>query len=329
MNYRIKIVQACITAFSLLAATQMGSAQEPQTWKHGLTASDLDSSFSKMASIHDFATNQGVDLEFVKFNSDALALKALIAGEIDSYEGNPSSPIIAASKGAEITLVGCYWPGLTYGIFSKDSIESPKDLVGKTVGISAPNSLPDILTRVILSNNGIDPKSVNFAALGNDAARFSALYAGSADAVAASTSYTPVIQEGYRLLTTALDAAPKFLRLCTYMSPQTISERRDDAVRFLVAEMDAVGYALEHRDEFLEFAREQARLGQDDPRPAYIFDEAVTYEAIDPTMPIPVERLDWLKQLLIEAKSVAKDFNVEDLIDDTLRLDALKLTKVN
>ena len=329
MNYRIKIAQACITALSLLAAAQMGSAQEPQTWKHGLTASDLDSSFSKMASQHDFAANQGVDLEFVKFNSDALALKALIAGEIDSYEGNPSSPIIAASKGVEIKLVGCYWPGLTYGIFSKESIGSPKDLVGKTVGISAPNSLPDILTRVILGNNGIDPKEVKFAALGNDASRFNALYAGAADAVAASTSYTPVIQNGYKLLVTALDAAPKFVRLCTYMSPQTISERRDDAVRFLAAEMGAVDYALQNRDEFLEFARDQARLGQDDPRPPYIFDEAAKYKAIDPTMPIPVDRLDWLKQLLIEAKSVAKDFNVEEIIDDTLRPDALKLAKVD
>src|SRR5690606_12644894 len=107
-----------------------------------------------------FAKKQGIDLEFVKFNSDALALKALIAGEVDSYEGSPGSPMIAHSKGVDIKLVGCYWPGLTYGIFSKDTIASPKDLVGKTVGISAPNSLPDILTRVILSNNGVDPKSV-------------------------------------------------------------------------------------------------------------------------------------------------------------------------
>ncbi len=52
--------------------------------------------------------------------------------------------MIAASRGADIKLVGCYWPGLTYAIYSKAGINSPAELKGKTFAISAPGALPDL-----------------------------------------------------------------------------------------------------------------------------------------------------------------------------------------
>lgn len=323
MNIRRRIIGACLLLTPILLSSATAMAQQLPQWKHGITASDLDSAFTTLASTRDFAKKQGIDITFVKFNSDAIALKALIAGDIDSYEGSPGSPLIGMSKGVDLRMVGCYWPGLTYGIYSKDSIKAPAELSGKTIGISAPSSLPDILTRVILANSKVDPKSVNFAALGTDAARFNALYAGSADAVAASTSYVPVVQKGYHLLASALEDAPEFLRLCTYMTPTVIHDRHDAATRFMAAEMNAIQYGLQHRDEFLDYARSAAKLPADDPRPAYIFDEAVKYKAIDPAMSIPADRVTWLKELLVKAGSITADFDAAKIVDDTIRQDAL------
>lgn len=329
MNIGRRIIGVCLLVAPLLLQGESAMAQQPLHWKHGLTASDLDSAFTTIASTRDFGKKQGIDIEFVKFNSDALALKALIAGEIDSYEGSPGSPLIGLSKGVDLKLVGCYWPGLTYGIYSKDAIRSPAELAGKTIGISAPNSLPDILTRVIIGKSKIDPKSVNFAALGSDAARFSALYAGSADAVAASTSYVPVVQKGYHLLASALEDAPEFLRLCTYMAPSAIRDRHDAAARFMAAEMTAIQYGLQHRDEFIDYARSAAKLPADDPRTAYIFDEAVKYKAIDPSMAIPVDRIRWLKDLLVQTGSITADFDASKIVDDSVRQSALKLADIH
>ena len=114
------------------------SAQELKLWRHGIVEAKSDAGIVFMASRGGFAEKQGLKIEIQQFKGDTLALKALLAGELDSYEGNPGSPMIAASRGADIKLVGCYWPGLTYAIYSKAGINSPAELKGKTFAISAP-----------------------------------------------------------------------------------------------------------------------------------------------------------------------------------------------
>src|SRR5215813_11324656 len=101
------------------------SADEMKLWRHGIVEAKSDAGIVFMGSKGGFAEKQGLKIEIQQFKGDTLALKALLAGELDSYEGNPGSPMVAASRGADIKLVGCYWPGLTYAIYSTASIKSP------------------------------------------------------------------------------------------------------------------------------------------------------------------------------------------------------------
>jgi NitT/TauT family transport system substrate-binding protein len=316
----------CATAM-LVATLNIAVGQELPKWRHGIVEAKSDAGIVMMASTREFARKQGIDLQYIQFNSDALALKALVAGGLDSYEGSPGSPITAASKGVDIKIVGCYWPGLTYGIFAKSSIKSVKDLIGKTIAISAPNSLPDIFTRVVLQKSGIKPSQVHFAALGGDATRFRALYAGAADAVAASTEYTPTLETGYSLILDAHDVAPEFVRLCTYMSSTTIAKHRPNAAGFLAAEMQALRFAMENRDEVIRLAKEATHSAATEKKAAYIFDEVSKYSAIDPTMQIPAEKLAWLQEILTQTGSVTKKVDIASLIDASVRAEALKLSQ--
>ena len=131
-------------AFASPALAQQPTAQ-PVPWRHGVLEAKSDAGFVFMPSKGGFAEKQGLKVEMMQFKGDALALKALIAGELDTYEGSPGGPMLAASNGADIKLLGCYWPLLTYGIFSKASIASPQDLKGKVMAISSPGALPDLL----------------------------------------------------------------------------------------------------------------------------------------------------------------------------------------
>src|SRR3954467_9778088 len=99
----------------LLAALVAASphAQELKVWRHGVVEAKSDAGFVFMAQQKGFAEKQGIKLEMPQFTGDALELKALPAGELDSYEGSPGAPIIAVARGAGLKLVGCYWPGLT------------------------------------------------------------------------------------------------------------------------------------------------------------------------------------------------------------------------
>ena len=161
------LVFTAVTALVIPAA-----ADDMKVWRHGIVEAKSDAGIVFMASKGGFAEKQGLTIEIKQFKGDTLALKALLAGELDSYEGNPGSPIIAASRGADIKLVGCYWPGLTYAIYSKTSINSVAELKGKTFAISAPGALPDLVARAILAQNNLSATDVKFTVMGSEADRF-------------------------------------------------------------------------------------------------------------------------------------------------------------
>src|SRR6476660_3951870 len=272
------------------------SAQELKLWRHGIVEAKSDAGIVFMASRGGFAEKQGLKIEIQQFKGDTLALKALLAGELDSYEGNPGSPMIAASRGADIKLVGCYWPGLTYDIFSKASINSPAELKGKTFAISAPGALPDLLARAVLAQNNLTAADVKFTIMGSDADRFKALAAGIVDAAAASSGFAPVAKKaGVKLLVHAIEAVPNYVRFCISSTGKTLAARKDDAARFLAAEMAGFRHALANRDQTIELTREITLAKPDNPLPAFTYDEVKQYSAVAPDMTIPMNKLAWLR----------------------------------
>jgi NitT/TauT family transport system substrate-binding protein len=313
----------------LLAGAAFAPAQaQLKTWRHGIVEAKSDAGFVMMASRRGFAEKQGLTIEMVQFKGDALALKALIAGELDSYEGSPGGPMIAASRGADVRIIGCYWPGLTYGIFAKPTVASPQDLKGKSFAISAPGALPDLLARVVLETNNIPASTVRFAMLGSDSDRYRALAAGTVDVAAASTEFVPMAaKSGLKLLVHAHDAAPSYLRFCTYVGSKTLADRREEAARFLAAQMAALRYALANRDEEVKLTKEATNEKPDDERAAYIFDEVARLSAIDPLMPIPLDKLAWMQELLVRTGNLAKPIDLARIVDDSARRTAVEIVE--
>jgi NitT/TauT family transport system substrate-binding protein len=308
--------QLLLYAVVLAATAVSASAEDLRTWRHGIVEAKSDAGFVMMPSRHDFAAKQGLKIEFVQLKGDALVLKAFLAGELDSYEGSPGGAIIAASHGADVKVVGCYWPGLTYGLFARNDVKSIADVKGRAFGISSPGSLPDLVARAILEKNGLIGDDVRFAVMGSDADRFRALTAGTVDVAAISAEFQPLAAaQGIKLLVHAQDELPQYLRFCTYMSGKTLASRNDEAVRFLTAEMQGFRYALAHRDEEIALTREIIGAKPDDPRPAQIFDEVVRYSAVDPTMPLPMDKLAWMQQLLGKTGNLPKPGDLSRMVD--------------
>ena len=313
-------------ALASCCAVVGAQAQDLKPWRHGMVKAKSDAGIVLMADHKGFDKEQGLDLEVVEFTGDSLALKALIAGELDSYEGSPGGPLLAASRGADIKIVGCYWPGLTYGIFSKPDIESPKDLEGKTLAISGPGALPDLIARALLEVNDIPASSVHFTSMGGDVDRMRALTTGVVDAASASTEFIDFAKENnIKLLAHAHDFAPNYLRFCTYVSSKTLNERKDELAHYLAAQMKGVQYALDHRDESIALSQAITKADKSDTRAADMFDEVIKYNAIDSTMPVPVERLSWMQDLLIKTGNLKTPNDLSKLVDDSARQQALTL----
>lgn len=318
---------ALLAAFvaPLVFATQ-GRAEELKVWRHGIVQAKSDAGFVFMAANGGFGKKHGIDIKILQFKGDALALRAMLAGAVDSYEGSPGAPIVAGGHGAAVKIAGCYWPGLTYGIYAKAGINSPADLKGKTLAISSPGALPDLLVRAVLEKNNISAKEVRFSVMGSDSDRFKAVSAGIVDAAAASTGFLPVAKKNnLKLLVNAHDDVPNYLRFCINVSDKSLKERSDDFTKFLAAEIEGWRYALANRDKTIALSHQITHSKPDDPAPTFIYDEVKRISAIDPTMPLPMEKLAWLEELLVKTGNLKKPVDVKTLVAPEPRERALKL----
>ena len=72
---------------------------------------------------------------------------------------------------------------------------------------------------------------------------------------------------------------------------KTLTERREDTIRFMTAQIKAVRYAVTHRDETIALTREAIGAKPDDPRPAFVYEEGLKPGVVDADFSIPLESL--------------------------------------
>src|SRR5712691_8030507 len=149
---------AAVTAIAAFIALSASAAAQDKVWRHGLINAKADAGIFLMVSTRDFAAKQGLKLEVSQFKDDQLALKALIAGELDSFEGGPQGVFAAASKGADTKILGCHWTVVPHGIYARNDITKVEQLKGKQIAVSAPNSMPNMLAREALASHGVSDK---------------------------------------------------------------------------------------------------------------------------------------------------------------------------
>lgn len=319
-----------IAIAAILAAATIGLLPQPaaaqgKPWKHALLNAKADAGFFMMLANRGFAEKQGLKLELLQVKDDQIGLKALIAGEVDSFEGGPQGVFAAVAHGADIKIIGCHWVVLPHGIYVRDDIHSVADLKGKSVAVSAPNTMPDMLARFALVKYGVTTDQVKLAAVGGDRERYQALAGGVVEAAVVSNEYQPTMPKNLHLLVAGRDAVPNFMRVCMVTSGKVLAERGDDVVHFLAAEMQALGYALSHKAETVALTQEIIHSKPDDPRPAFVYDDAVAHHAIDPELPIPAAKLDWMQEQLVKAGKLKAPISIAKVTAPEYREKALKL----
>jgi len=319
-----RIRLAALIALMTAAVAAPAVAQE-KVWKHGLINAKADAGIFLMVSTRDFAAKQGLKIEISQFKDDQLALKALIAGELDSFEGGPQGVFAADAKGGDVKLLGCHWIVVPHGIYATDKISKVEDLKGKQIAVSAPNSMPDMLARSALAKFGVTDTDVKLAAVGGDRDRYQALIGGVVDAAVVSNEYQPIAPKNIHLLVAGRDAVPNFLRVCIVSSAKKLAERGDDAVKFLAAEMSALRFALSHRDETIALTRELIHAKPDDLRPGFVYDDAVQHHAVDPTLPLPAEKIRWIQEQMVKAGKLKAPLDLKDVTAPEYREKALKV----
>ncbi len=325
LGTKVGAIFASTTAILIASATlDHSSAQGLKTWRHGVVDPKGDAGFSAMVGQAGFAQKQDLKVEVVALKDGALAHKALLAGEVDSIESSPGGAILAGAQGADIKIVGCDWLKVPHGLMVRSNIASVQDLKGRTVAVSAPGSLPNMVIAAILDIYQVPPSEVRLASMGGDQPRFKAWLAGILDAGIVAGEFMAIAPPEIKLLLAGREVLPNYVRNCLTMSGRTAAERRDEAVRFVAAEIDALRYALSHRDETIKLTQEIIAAKLDDPRPAFAFDDTVKNASLDPSVPLPMDRLEWMQNELVKVGNLHKRIDLAKIVDAGIRAKAME-----
>jgi len=314
--------------WALAAIAPLGAsaalAQE-KSWRHAIIEPKGDAGFQVMAVRGGFTAKQGIKLELPAFQNDVIALRGLLAGELESYEAGAATAILVAARNADVKILGCHWQTVVHSVFARAELKSAQDLKGNTMAISAPNATPDMIGRAYLAQNNVPASEVKFASLGNDPERFKAMLSGLALATVISIEFLPIAeQSGLKLLARGSDVMPKYQRLCTVTTGKLIAARRNDVIGLLTAQMQGLRHALTHPDEEIRITREITGMKPDDPRPEFMFKEASRpATGIDPTMPIVMDKFEWLQHELVKTGSLAQLYDLGRVVNADIRAEAL------
>src|SRR5712691_12688295 len=219
---RLRILATTIAALALLS----GAAAAQTPWRHGIIEAKSDAGFQVMAVRAGYARKAGVELKHSYFQNDVIMMRALLAGELDSYEGSPTAVLLAGSRNAGVKIIGCHWQAVVHSVFARTELKGPADMKGATMAISSPNAAPDMIAKAWLAQNNIPLAEVKFASLGNDPDRYKALASGVALATVISIEFSQIgARDGIRLIARGSDVMPKYQRLCTMTTDKAIAKR--------------------------------------------------------------------------------------------------------
>jgi len=134
----------------------------------------------------------GVDVELIDFKGGSTALTAVLGGSADVVSGFYDHTVELAAKDKPMQSIVIFdkLPGLVLMVSPGETakIKTVADLVGKTVGVSAPGSSTDFFLKYMLRKNGIDSNKVSVVGIGNGATSVAAMEQGS---VAAAVMVEP------------------------------------------------------------------------------------------------------------------------------------------
>ena len=320
----MSVVRGLVIVCALAVSGPSSFGGELKPWKHGVIEPKGDAGFMLMVGQRDFASKRGLKLEVVPLKNGATAHKALLAGELDSIESSPGATILAGAHGADIKILGCDWPGVPHGLLVNAAIKNVADLKGKTIAVAAPGSLPNLLINAILEQNKIPATDVRFANLGGDLDRFKAIVAGVADAGIVAAEFTAIAPKDVKMLIAGHDALPNYVRLCLTVSGKTAADRKDDAINFVAAQIDALKFAVTHRDETIKLTQAAIHANPDDPRPAYAYDDTLKQHALDPSVTLPLDKLNWMQMELVKAGNLKAPIDLGKITDSSIRAEAIK-----
>lgn len=198
-----------------------------------------------------------IDVTYQPTAGSSVAVQLVNAGEADLGQGNPSSVMAAVNQGVDVKVVYNVIPeyGSGLAVLPESDIEAPRDLDGKTVGVSSLSSSRLAEAQAMVEEAGLKDK-VEFVAVGVGAQATSALTSGKVDGLylwdAAYESIQATGQE-LRVIDDVFSDAANLLDFVQFASGDAIENKGEAIKKLGKAAAIAHQWAMDHPDEALEY----------------------------------------------------------------------------
>jgi NitT/TauT family transport system substrate-binding protein len=302
-----------LSAAALAAAPAVAASQTPTRLRIA-AAVDEDVAGVLWAQSTDAYAKAGLDVELQKAQSGAAVAAAVAGGSLEIGKSSLGSLITAHTRGLPFVLVapaGLYdaeAPVVAMLVAKSSPIRSAKDLIGKTLAVSALGDQFDLAMRAWMDQNGGDSTSVHFIEMPISAVP-DALAAGR---IAAATVGNPILAKALaggecRILAHPFDAVAKqLLYTAFFCTADFAAKNRDVLDRFRKVTLQAAEFVDKHHDRTTELLAKFTGVG-----PAAI--RAMTYVTVGTTVD-PKLIQPWIATAY-KYKAISSQFDAKAMID--------------
>ncbi|HWP60307.1 MAG TPA: ABC transporter substrate-binding protein [Candidatus Acidoferrales bacterium] len=241
-----------LTAMFFLALSPCESAAQEKI-RISYSSSDTINSIWTIADDAGFYKKHGLDAEVVYIGSTTIGVAAIVSQDVQIGNAAGSGVANAAVRGADVVSVGCFINVLAYELVVLDSIKSPEDLKGKSIGISRFGSASDVAARELLKGLGLRPmEDVKILQVGGASERAAGFSRGVIAGFPSPPGNVNLIPGGlpHRILADMADL-PKpypFPFICAVTTKSFLAKNRPTVKKTLMALIEAAHFFKTNRE---------------------------------------------------------------------------------
>jgi NitT/TauT family transport system substrate-binding protein len=206
----------------------------------------------RIANLKGFYREEGLELETLLIRG-AVGMQALIGGSVD-YASAAGATIAAAVRGAPVKLVLIVNSKPQFDFVAQPDVKSIQQLKGKLIGISSRGGAVDLLTQLILNQNGLTPnKDATLLIIGTPEEMMIALRTGR---IAAGLLSPPrqllLYREGFNKLAYSGDYLASYPSGGIGATEEKIKSNPAEVLAFVRASLKGVQYFTQNRAESVD-----------------------------------------------------------------------------
>jgi NitT/TauT family transport system substrate-binding protein len=271
-----------------------------------------------LAQDRGFYKKHGLDADLLFIPSTTTSVSSLVAGDVQVANASGGGVASAVVAGADLVMVACYLNSLPYELVVNESIKSPEDLKGKSIGISRVGSASDVAARALIRGLGLEPdKQVPIMQVGGPAERAASFRGGR---IAGFPSPPGIIHltKGipYKILISTADFQKRFEfpYICATTTKSYLARQREIVKKVIMAHIEAMQFFKTRKEETKKIIAKYSRINNEDYLEAAYTASAKLYDVV-PLVTRPGTEIQ-IKEAT--SRKPGAQLRFEDMVDESI-----------